>query len=66
MDFEQVLGIPLFACGIFLLGYAVFNLAAFSLSTTFSAPYSFLVAVSTGIVLVIFGLYLMKIISKKK
>ncbi len=66
MNLEQVLGAALLVCGVYLLVSVVLNFATLASEAILSAANPFLVEVSLGIFLVIFGLYMMKIILRKK
>ncbi len=66
MNLEQILGAALLVCGVYLLVSVVLNFSTLASETILSAANPFLVEVSIGIFLVIFGLYMMKIILRKK
>jgi len=63
MNFERILGIVLFLSGVFLLAAAVPNYVnSIFLQKLFLSQILFLAEVLIGVFLIIFGLYLMKII----
>ena len=66
MNFEQILCVPLIACGVFLLVSAFLRIVALNALSFVFASLPFLAEVATGIFLVAFGLYLMKATSKHK
>ncbi len=66
MDFEKILGTVLFLSGGFLLIAAIlFLINNFSFSTIVSVSSPFLAEVLIGVFLMVFGLYLLKIILNK-